>query len=400
MNSDTGIQISAFEAQRLLDALRVGTVPNEHLELFSIGREYWLEAIKEDLLFIKQGASKVRFVSAHYGGGKTHFLNLIKREALTQNFIVSYVELHSREAPMDKFEIIFPKVMRGMVTSASEHGLESIFEYWTNNFKIYERKEIETKLKELSPSMDFRSALRSYLEFSGLDSPESKENLLTILGWLGGNKLSTSFAVKTGIRNPISINNATEVLGSFLRFIRHSTFSGLLLLLDEAEAVTSLAQSKRRDEANQNIRKFLDNADSHTGLYILFATTPKFLEDPKFGAKSYPALWERIKDVLDINLRYPNKRGSIIPLLPLEKKDLVKLGNIIILIHGLAYTWEANKRMNTEVIKQYTEQFYKKSQENLVRTYIRGLISFLDIVEQNEELDILNEMENILFTET
>ena len=189
MNIDKDIQISSFEAQRLLDALRVGTVPNEHLELFPTGREYWLDAIKEDLSFIKQGASKVRFVSAYYGGGKTHFLNLIKREALNQNFIVSYVELHSREAPMDKFEIIFPKVMRGMVTSESEHGLESIFEYWINNFEIYERKEIETKLKELSPSMDFRAALRSYLEFSGLDSPEAKDNLLTILGWLGGNKL-------------------------------------------------------------------------------------------------------------------------------------------------------------------------------------------------------------------
>lgn len=170
--------------------------------------------------------------------------------------------------------------------------------------------------------------------------------------------------------------------------------------MDEAEAVTSLSQSTRRDEANQNIRKLLDNADSHKGLYILFATTPKFLEDPKFGAKSYPALWERIKDVLDINLRFPNKRGSIIPLLPLRKNDLVKLGNILVKIHGLAYGWEAEKRINQDAIKQYTEQFYKKSQEKLVRIYIRGLITFLDIAEENEDMDILNEMDNITFPDT
>ena len=392
-------KLSSFEAQRILEPLRIGTVPIQYLDLLTAGREFWIEAIKEDLAFINQGASKIRFIASHYGGGKTHFLNLIKREALMQNFIVSYVELHSREAPMDKFEIIFPKVMRGISISGSENGLEGIFDHWIRNFKVYDRQEIETKLKELAHSMDFRAALRSYLEFAGLASPESKDYLMAILGWLCGNKLSPGFALKTGIRNPISIANVSEVLGSFLRFIRYNGFSGLLLLLDEAEAVTSLAQSRRRDEANQNIRKFLDNADSHVGLYILFATTPKFLDDPMVGAKSYPALWERMKDVLDLNLRYPNKRSLVIPLEPLERKDLLELGNIIVSIHGLAYTWEAKKRLDSFALKQYIGQFQKKSREKLIRTYIRGLVSLLDIAEQNKHLDVLGEMDNIGFIE-
>jgi len=398
MGTEVKGKLSSFEAQRILDTLRAGTVPIQYLELLTAGREFWVGAIKEDLSFISQGASKIRFISAHYGGGKTHFLNLVKKEALSKNFVVAYVELNSRESPMDKFEIIFPKVMRNMEISKSENGLEAIFDNWIRNFKIYDRQEIERKLKELAPSMDFRAALRSYLEFAGLDSPESKDHLFTILGWLCGNKLPPSFAIKTGIRNPISIANISEVFGSFLRFIRYNGLSGLLLLLDEAEAVTSLAQSQRRNEANQNIRKLLDNADNHLGFYIIFATTPKFLDDPKVGARSYPALWDRIKDVLDLNIRYPNKRALIIPLQPLEKKDLIKLGGIILSIHDLAYAWDAKERFNMDIIKQYAKQFQNKSQDQLVRTFIRGLVSLLDIVEQNKDLDILQEMENITFT--
>jgi hypothetical protein len=393
-------KLSSFEAQKIIDALRAGTVPMQYLDLLTAGREFWLDSIKEDLAFITQGASKVRFIAAYYGGGKTHFLNLVKREALLRNFAVAYVELNSRESPMDKFEIIFPKIMRGVVISNSENGLEAIFDHWISNFKIYSRREIETKLREIAPSMDFRAALRAYLEFAGLDSPEAKDYLSTILGWLCGNKLTPSFVIKTGIRNSISVANVSEILGSFLRFVRNCGFSGLLLLLDEAEAVTSLAQSKRRTEANQNIKKLLDNADNHMGFFILFATTPKFLDDPEVGAKSYPALWDRIKDVLDISMRYPNKRGLIIPLQPLKKNDLLRLGNIIVPIHELAYGWNGKNRLRTNAINQYADQFQKKSKERLVRTYIRGLVSLLDLVEQNEDFNVEKEIENIQFPET
>ena len=64
----------------------------------------------------------------------------------------------------------------------------------------------------------------------------------------------------------------------------------------------------------------------------------------------------------------------------------------------LAYAWDAKERFNMDIIKQYAKQFQNKSQEQLVRTFIRGLVSLLDIVEQNKDLDILQEMENITFT--
>ncbi|HEC64997.1 MAG TPA: hypothetical protein ENI23_06880 [bacterium] len=392
--------LTSFESEKILEALRKGVVPIHHLQRFSVGRNFWLDSIKSDLDFVRQGASKVRFLSAPYGGGKTHFLSLIKEEALKNRYVVSYVELHSREAPMDRFEIIFPKIMRGIVVSEDNKGLEHIFETWVNSFHFYSQDEIEKNLREIASSLDFRAALRSYLGFAGTKSPDHQEYMRAILGWLGGSKLPSQLVVRTGIRNTISISNVSEIMGSFLQFIRSIGFAGLLLLFDEAEVVTSLTQSRKRAEANQNIRKMLDNADNYLGLYIIFATTPQFMEDPTRGARSYPALWERIKDVINLNLQRLNRRSIIIPLLPLGEKELQKLAERIIETHGKAYNWEASKQFSEKAKDSYVQSFQQRDKQKLARHFIRVLVALLDTLEQmGDEIHLEKEIQNLTFEE-
>ena len=392
--------LTPFESEKILEALRKGVVPIHHLRRFSVGRKFWLDSIKLDLDFVRQGASKVRFLSAPYGGGKTHFLSLVKEKAFKNRYVVSYVELHSREAPMDRFEIIFPKIMRAIGVSEDDNGLEQVFETWVNSFHFYSQDEIEKNLRDIAPSLDFRAALRSYLDFAGTKSPDHQEYMRAILGWLGGSKLPSQLILKTGIRNPISISNVSEIMGSFLRFIRSIGFPGLLLLLDEAEAITSLTQSRKRAEAKQNIRKILDNADNYLGLYIIFATTPQFIEDPIRGARSYPALWERIKDVINLNLQRLNRRSIIIPLLSLEEKELKELAGTIIEIHGKAYNWEANKQFPEKAKDSYIQLFQDRSRQKLVRHFIRAFVALLDSLEQmGDEIDLDKEIQNLTFEE-
>jgi len=399
-NPENQNTLTPFESEKILEALRKGVVPIHHLQRFSVGRNFWLDSIKSDLDFVRQGASKVRFLSAPYGGGKTHFLSLVKEEALKNRYVVSYVELHSREAPMDRFEIIFPKIMRGIVVSEDNKGLEYIFETWVNSFHFYSQDEIEKNLREIASSLDFRAALRSYLDFAGTKSPDHQEYMRAILGWLGGSKLPSQLVVKTGIRNPISISNVSEIMGSFLQFIRSIGFAGLLLLLDETEVVTSLTQSRKRAEANQNIRKILDNADNYLGLYIIFATTPRFMEDPTKGARSYPALWERIKDVINLNLQRLNRRSIIIPLFSLGEKELKKLAEKIIEIHGKAYNWEASKQFSEKDKDSYVQLFQQRSKQKLARHFIRVLVALLDSLEQmGDEIDLDKEIQDLNFEE-
>lgn len=387
-----GIQeLDVIDAEKIIESFRQGTVPIRYLELYSVGRERWLSSVSRDLGFIAKGGSKVRFLSAPYGGGKTHFLMLVKARALSVNVLISYVELHSREAPFDRFEVIFPKVMRG-VTLPDEHGIEHMLEDWARQFPYYTSQEVEANLRQIAPSLDFRAALRACLQYANTDSPDHRMRMQGIVAWLQGYRITSELSKPTGIRSNITIGNVSEILGSFLRFVRASGYAGFALLLDEAEAITSLAQSRKRDEANQNIRKLLDNADEHPGLYVLFGTTPRFLTDPDNGAQSYPALWTRIKDVIGGGLQQASSRSTVMTLPPFERTTFEDLACRIVDTHSRAYEWNAADYCDKEAVRKYVSVFLQHSDPRLVRAFTRGLVYVLDVAEERREIPVLEDI--------
>lgn len=391
-------ELNTINAEKIIESFRQGTVPTQYLELYSVGRERWLESVYRDLDFVARGGSKVRFLSAPYGGGKTHFLMLVKARALSANVLVSYVELHSREAPFDRFEVIFPKVMRG-VTLPDGHGVEHMLEDWARGFPYYSSQEVEANLREIAPSLDFRAALRACLQYANTDSPDHRMRMQAIVAWLQGYRV-TSELKTTGIRSNVTIANVSEILGSFLWFVRASGYAGLVLLLDEAEAITSLAQSRKRDEANQNIRKLLDNADEHSGLYVLFATTPRFLTDPDNGAQSYPALWTRIKDVIGGGLQQASSRSTVIVLPPFDRSALEDLASRIVDTHSRAYEWDASGYCDEAAVRKYVSVFLQRGDPRMVRAFIRALVYVLDVMEERREVSILEDTLDTLELET
>jgi hypothetical protein len=387
-----GIQeLDAIDAEKIIESFRQGTVPTRHLELYSVGRDRWLESVCRDLTFVARGGSNVRFLSAPYGGGKTHFFMLVGARALSANLLLSYVELNSRESPFDRFEVIFPKIMRG-VTLPDGHSIEHMLEDWARRFPHYTSQEVEANLRQIAPSLDFRAALRACLQYANTDSPDHRMRMQGIVAWLQGYHAISELKA-TGIRSNVTIANVNEILGSFLRFVRASGYAGLVLLLDEAEAITSLAQSRKREEANQNIRKLLDNADEHSGLYVLFATTPKFLTDPNNGAQSYPALWTRIRDVIGGGLQQASSRSIIMVLPPFDQATLEDLAPRIVDTHSVAYEWNAWGFCNQTVLSKYISIFLQRGDPHMVRSFIKGLVSLLDIAEERREVCIL---ENLL----
>ena len=374
--------LDPFEAESVVEAFRRGTVPSEHLHLYTLGRDRWLQAVARDLDFVSQGGSKVRFLAAPYGGGKTHFLKCVTEEAHARRFLVSYVELHSREAPLDRFEVVLPKLMR-QLRSPAGLDLQSILESWARTFPHYQATEIESALRDIAPSLDFRSAMRALLQFAKTDSPTHRGWIQGIVSWLEGTRPGSDLTKVAGVRMPITIANVSDILASFLRLMRSAGYSGLVLMLDEAEAITSLSQSRKRDEANQNIRKLLDNADENSGLYVLFATTPAFLEDSETGAQTYPALWSRIRHVVNSGSETASSR-SVIMTLPAFQDDQLKLcGERLIKTHENAYQWDATAVLTDDDLSNYVERFLNSGEAVLIRPFIRGLIYALDMVEES-----------------
>jgi hypothetical protein len=383
-------ELTTTDSEKVIESFRQGTEPIGYSELYSVGRERWLKSVKNDLDFVARGGSKVRFLSAPYGGGKTHFLTLLKARAISAGFLTSHVELQSREAPFDKFEVIFPKIMRNM-TVPDNQTIERMLIDWARAFPYYNTHEIEAQLAHIAPSLDFRSALRTCLRHANTDSPDHSMRIQGIVAWLQGYRLMPELK-GTGIRANITIANVTEVLGSFLRFTKTSGNSGLVLLLDEHDAITSLTQSQRRSDANQNIRKLLDNADEHTNLYVLFATTPKFLTDPDRGAQSFPALWDRIKHMMKEELQPASSRATLMVLEAISQADLEDLAQRIVKTHAIAYDWDPWDYFDQMLLRKYVVVFLQHGDARKVRSFIRHLVYILDVLEENRQTTKFDEL--------
>src|SRR5207249_2397901 len=153
------------------------------------------------------------------------------------------------------------------------------------------------------------------------------------------------------------------------------------LLLDEAEAITSLAQANRRDEANQTLKRLLDNVEARTHFDIVFATTSRFLEDESRGARSYPALWERLRTAIH-NPGF-NPHSTILRLDPLPKTDLRRLGARLQALHGTAYGWNPN--LTPTQFDAVAEAAYGKGKGGPPRWFVTTLIAVLDGLEADRK---------------
>jgi hypothetical protein len=259
--------------------------------------------------------------------------------------------------------------------------VQHILDNWAASFPYYSAQEIEGALREMAHSLDFRNALRSYLDLAALSTPESLVSRQDIVAWLQGDRLPASVLKDLRIRNRLTILNAAEIMTSFLEFLRAAGYAGLVLLLDEAEAITSLSQTRRREEANQNLRKLLDNTAENRGFYLLFATTPRFIDDPERGARSYPALWDRIRNVVTLPAGIASTRSLVMNLEPLGEDNLVQLATKVVHIHAAAWEWSAHRVINSDIIRSYVKRYTEENPDGLVRPFLRTLGDLLDIAQ-------------------
>ena len=123
-------ELKPVEARAIVESLRRGTVPIDHVPYFTVGRERWLSIIEDDLAnYIAAGGAKVRFLSGDYGDGKTHFLSVIQHLVQQEKFAVSFVVL-TREVPMHKFELVYQEIVSRLVTRPGTTGLRVLLAHW------------------------------------------------------------------------------------------------------------------------------------------------------------------------------------------------------------------------------------------------------------------------------
>ena len=294
--------IDAGAASRIVGALRTGDPPPEHLEQLTVGREREVEYFRSKFADIARvGLSEVKFISAGYGAGKTHFLDVLQHIGTKSGLAVSKVDLDSHGTRFDHFEEVYAKLVQNISTQEfPENALDRILENWGREMKGKPDSAIYDSLRSIAGlPVTLRTALFEYARTVARGEGDLYGLHADLMAWISGGRLSAK--QRGRLRNPAQIgpSNASDTLRGILQFIRARGHAGFLVLLDEAEAITSLTRMASRDAANENIRSMIDGAAKTPGFYFVFATTPSFLDpsQPR-SAATYQALWRRISDPL------------------------------------------------------------------------------------------------------
>ena len=288
--------------------------------------DFWKEKYLQE--YIKDGGSKIKFVTGRSGSGKTHFLRVMTSIAGKENYMTVgfsakdvwmhdfkeiYVEIFQQCDIMKCLKAVSVYLIREMGYDAGDipEGMKFI-DYLSQNGMgdALTKREIRTQLRQFfldHPMMDNNFALAcSMLTGSILGYPVLEEqNQELLLAWLEGDrsiKLSQLRALDF-YPSRITRYNARHMLRSLAELIRMGGYAGLFITIDDLEALVSRSSLEavhytkmKREDTYESIRQLIDDIDSMKNIMFVYAFDREMIDNENAGLKSYQALWMRIQN--------------------------------------------------------------------------------------------------------
>lgn len=398
-----------MDSEDIIMALKNGNVPAKGAAEICIGRENEVNEFKYLFNKIDDGKAICKFINGEYGAGKSFFLKVIEEMAFEENFVVSKITL-SRDVPFNKFEIVYRNIVQTLRCKTGT-SLEHIIERWRTKLQMMAFQETNDPVKQ---NMMIRDNIQEDLEDARRHANsfsvaiENYYNCITTgdmdtakyaQAWLRGDaNIPFTIKRKFGVKGDVTRDNAFKFLEALSTFLKSIGYSGLVILIDEAEHIMTLQTKKIRDTAYDYIRNIYDECSlgNFENTLFIFAGTPTFFDDPKLGVPSYDALNDRIQDAID-NTSYKDLRKPILRLEGFTKEELVKIANELMEMHGEVYSWDVNEKMGPcigSIVDTHENNAELTGGKVTPRIFIRSFISILDTVQQNP--DGLNNEDEIL----
>lgn len=288
--------------------------------------DFWEEKYLRE--YIRDGGSKIKFVTGRQGSGKTYFLQLMTKLARQENY--KTVRFSARDVWMHDFREIYIEIFHqcdilDCLESVSHHLIREMgfdvqeipdgmrfIDYLSQNGMgdALTKREIRAQLKQIfldNPMLDNNFALAcSMLTGSILGYPVLEEqNRELLLAWLEGDRTIKLSQLRAMDFYPSRITrySARHMLRSLAEVIRMGGYSGLFIAIDDLEILISRSSLEpihytkmKREDTYESIRQLIDDIDSMKNIMFVYAFDRKLMDDENAGLKSYQALWMRIQN--------------------------------------------------------------------------------------------------------
>jgi P-loop Domain of unknown function (DUF2791) len=411
MDQDS-LGLDKLTARRIIEQIGgTGQPPSHGIEFFSVGLEDCLSILDQEYLsgFIKEGGSAFKMVVGVYGGGKTHFLYSIRDLAWRHNFAVSYVSLKaSGECPFHQFDLVYKAIVGGLVPPTSQtkldigyqEGISTFLETWykqrVEDYRIQELPEakihsaIREELRQLkTTSISFAHAIESAL-ISHMNGDRPTFDI--VCQWLKGEGFDRKVLNKHQILQKIDKSTAFQMIRSLGQSIKCLGYSGLIILLDEAERISSLS-SRQREQHLGNLREIIDECGQPTfDSMMLFYAVP----DANF-LDGRTMVYDALKQRVGTTFQTYNPAGVKIELEHVVSDRisfLNKVGQKIAKVYEVAYSCRLNPSDCKDLIEDFANEADNErfNDEGYKRLFVQKLIQGLQLLKNESRISSWSEL--------
>lgn len=386
------------QTSKILNALRMGVIPDTILDELVVGRTNEIEELTEMLQGIKEdGFSSVKFIKGEYGTGKSFMLNYLKQKAINEGFVVASLSI-TGGFNFSKFDGLYTAIMSNLEIKSEHHSkgtsFEEIFENWLREIK--KEKPLSNASKDIysviSSLNDYNNAfamvLLTYIR-AKINNDYELSNIAA--SWIKGDKnVSYELKKRLNVKGSVDIENAINVFRGFVSLLTLIGYSGMIVFVDELEMVMS-NRADTRLKIFSNIRYIMDacGTGEMERCGFVFAGTHELFHNEEKGFKSYAALSQRIGSAISSSKELvTNLRQPVIALKSFEQEDYYKLTEKIINIHGSHYHYRAPVDI-TSIYNLVMIECSKINKDKItIRNYSKKLLEILDLIEQNPDLPI------------
>lgn len=387
-----------MDYESVLMALKNGNVPESGVKDLCIGRERQIKEFENLLNKVNDKKAIVKFINGEFGAGKSFFLKVIEEMAYDENFVVSWISL-SNDVPFNKIDVVYKNIVKSLKCKTGT-SLSHIIDRWITGLKMMAYEETSDSQKQnqlvqesihddLTETREHANAFATAIEnYNVLMNEEDYNTAEYVKAWLrGDSNIPYTIKRKFGVKGDVNKENAINFLEALSIFVKSIGYSGLVVLIDEAEFTMNLHNTKLRDVAYNYMRDIYDNCNlgKFENSLFVFAATPELFDNQKKGIPSYEALDDRLKDVLDTDLE--DMRKPIFDLKGFDENDLMEVSTKLISMHAEAYNWNAADKINPvlkDIVKIHIENAGLTGGRVIPRTFIRSFVSVLDMVQQNQ----------------
>ena len=304
----------------LLSSMAAGVVPRAGAKYIAIGRTAEVAALCRDLDAAADGGSATHFLIGKYGSGKSFLIQLMRGYALDRGFLCMDADL-SPERKLSSTGggglATYRELLKNLSSKASPEGgaLAQVLSRWLSDIQYevagtglspdspdFEKeisKRIYSVLREIETGVgafDFARVIDTYYRAWRASDDRLQSDCLR---WLRG-----EFGTKTEARSALSVSgiiqdeNWYDYVKLFAVFARKIGYAGLVVFIDECVNLYKIPNRVSRENNYEKILSIFNDTlqGKASGLEVIFAGTPQFLEDTRRGLFSYEALRSRLVD--------------------------------------------------------------------------------------------------------